>query len=145
LQNIFVYHPGGFIIIPSANMKNFCFIFVFASLYSDAQLLSYLKSKELSDLASRSSKILRSPDSLEEAYHALKIASALNNSEFKCNCNAISKLLKSALSSYDYYYGFSTSSSCSCPLDISGDVRNFLKAELKVIFFPSDNSNSPLK
>ena len=113
-------------------MKNFCFIFVFASLYSDAQLLSYLKSKELTDLASRTSKIIRSPNNLEEAYHALKISSSLNNSDFKCNCNAISKLLKSAQTSYDYYYGFSTSTSCGCALDISSEVRNFLKAELKV-------------
>jgi len=97
-------------------MKNLCFIFVVLSDFFclQAQLLSYVRSNAVDNFIRRAGNILRSPESLSDAYYATRILESLNNSEHQCDCKTIAELAASSIDSYDAFHAGRIRSKCGC-------------------------------
>lgn len=105
-------------------------IFLFSLLSVDnAEILSTFSVDEIKKIAVTS---ISHPNSLHDAFYATKILESVKVSEYECDCAAIGNLFKSATSSFDIYYGISSSKSCECGLELSTDAKATLLKASKV-------------
>jgi hypothetical protein len=109
----------------------FAICFLFWSSICEAQLANFFSSEDIADIGKKSLAALKSPKSAKDAYFATRILSA-SNTKYTCDCKTLASYLKGKPSSYDIFYGVSSSQSCGCDSPISNSFQNAILTDLKV-------------
>mmetsp|Transcript_15691 Transcript_15691/g.15827 ORF Transcript_15691/g.15827 Transcript_15691/m.15827 type:complete len:645 (+) Transcript_15691:54-1988(+) len=113
------------------------FVLFSALLSARAQVPFVIGPNEISSMRKMSIDHLKSPSNLRDAYYSTKILSALNQTDYKCSCKPISKLVASASNGFDLFYGISTSNSCGCKISFTPEAKKSIKADLKASDLPT--------
>lgn len=108
-------------------------LFVFLSVLGNAQLSSFVSSKQVDALTSKSTAILASSTSSAEAtFFAQKILKALKVKP-QSDCKAIASKIESSTNSFDLFYSLEVSQGFGCPkIRLNKDQESALVAQSNV-------------